>query len=68
MNVHVFRSFAALLIVERDPHALEDIRAILGHKSFDTAWRYYMRQNRLAAAARLGATIRDVRRDLVGRR
>ena len=68
MNTHAFRAFAALLIVERDPHALEDIRAILGHKSFDTAWRYYLRQNRMAAAARLSSTIRDARRDLSGGR
>ena len=67
MTTHAFRAFAAMLIVERDPHAFEDIRSILGHKSFDTAWRYYMRQNRLAAAARLGTTIRDAR-NFSGRR
>jgi len=68
MHVHAFRAFAALLIIEQDPHALEDIRAILGHKSFDTAWRFYMRHNRIAAGARLGKTISDARRDLLGRR
>ena len=68
MNTHAFRAFAALLIVERDPHALEDVRAILGHKSFDTAWRFYLRQNRIAAGARLGKTIRDARHDLSGAR
>lgn len=64
MNVHAFRAFAALLIVEQDPHALDDIRALLGHKSYETAWRFYMRHNRIAAGARLAETIDRHRRDL----
>ena len=64
MNVHAFRCFAALLIVEENPHALDDIRSLLGHASFETAWRYYIRQNRLAAAVRTNERIENERRKL----
>ena len=68
MHVHAFRALAAVFIVEATPHALDDIRALLGHKSFETAWRHYMRHNRLAAGARLSETIDQHRRDLLGGR
>ena len=68
MHVHAFRALAAVFIVEATPHALDDIRALLGHKSFETAWRHYMRHNRLAAGARLSETIEQHRRDLLGGR
>lgn len=68
MHVHAFRAFAALLVVEQTPHAFDDIRALLGHKNFETAWRFYMRHNRIAAGARLSETISRQRRDLAVQR
>lgn len=64
MNVHAFRCFAALLILEENPHALDDIRSVLGHASFETAWRYYIRHNRLAASVRTNERIENERRRL----
>lgn len=57
VNVHAFRAFAAMLILEDHPHALEDIRALLGHGHFDIAFRYYRRANRQGAAQRLSEAI-----------
>jgi hypothetical protein len=65
MHPHLFRSFAGALILSDNPHALDDLRAVLGHMGFETAIRHYRsastrgaaeRLNRLVAARR--ATIR----------
>lgn len=53
MTTHGFRSLAAELILRDDPHALDYVRAVLGHSSLTTSIRHYARVNRLAAAARL---------------
>lgn len=57
VNVHAFRAFAAALILEDNPHAIEDIRALLGHAYFDVALRHYRRTNRQGAAQRLSESI-----------
>ncbi len=57
VNVHAFRAFAAALILEDHPHAIEDIRALLGHAYFDVALRHYRRTNRQGAAQRLSEAI-----------
>ncbi|MFC7694901.1 hypothetical protein ACFQY5_40935 [Paeniroseomonas aquatica] len=57
VNVHAFRAFAAALILEDNPHAIEDIRALLGHASFEVALRHYRRTNRKGAGERLSEAI-----------
>jgi integrase len=57
VNVHAFRAFAAALILEDHPHAIEDIRTLLGHSYFDVALRHYRRTNRQGAAQRLSEAI-----------
>lgn len=57
LNVHAFRAFVAALILEDHPHAIEDIRALLGHAYFDVALRHYRRTNRQGAAQRLSEAI-----------
>ena len=42
--------------------AIDDVRAILGHRSFETALIYYRRHNQRAAAERLSATLAGQRR------
>lgn len=53
VNVQAFRAFAATWILEDNPHALEDVRALLGHGSCEIADRHYRRHNRAAAAERV---------------
>jgi integrase len=57
VNVHAFRAFAAALILADHPHAIEDVRALLGHSTFEMAFRHYRRTNRQAAAQRLDDAI-----------
>ena len=57
VNVHAFRAFAAALILEDHPHAIEDVRALLGHAHFDVALRHYRRANRKGASDRLSKGI-----------
>jgi integrase len=57
VTVHVFRSFVAALILADNPNALEDVRALLGHGSFEIALRHYRRTNRQGAAQRLSDAI-----------
>jgi integrase len=63
VNPHAFRCIAGALILEANPHALDDVRAILGHATFNTTLRYYLRFRTRAAATRLGQTISGLRRD-----
>ncbi|WPB83960.1 hypothetical protein [Sediminicoccus rosea] len=63
MTVQSFRCFAATVIMEMNPHAIEDVRLILGHAGFAMAERHYRRVNRHAAARRLSAGLRSLRRD-----
>ncbi len=62
MTVHSFRCFAATVIMEMNPHAIEDVRLILGHAGFAMAERHYRRVNRHAAARRLSVGLRNLRR------
>jgi integrase len=67
VTVHGFRSFVACLILENNPHAWDDVQAVLGHSSLVMAQRHYARINRLAAGARLSEGLERQRRRL-GRR
>jgi hypothetical protein len=62
LNPHAFRAFAGAIILEADPHAIDDVRAILGHRCFETAMIYYRRSSQRAAANRLSATLARERR------
>jgi len=53
VNPHAFRAFAGALILEANPHAIDDVRAVLGHSSFATAMVYYRRNSQKEAAGRL---------------
>jgi len=57
VNVHAFRAFAAAIILADHPHAVEDVRALLGHSTFEMAFRHYRRTNRQGAAQRLDDAI-----------
>ncbi len=57
MHPHAFRAFAAALILEADPHAIDDLRALLGHAGFETATKFYRRAKARDAAGRLAAGV-----------
>lgn len=61
VNPHAFRVIAGALILKRDPHAIDDVRAMLGHSTFNTAMKFYRRMNTWEAGRRLGQTIADQR-------
>ena len=63
MNVHLFRTFAGALILEDNPHAVEDLRLVLGHKGLEMALMYYARFNQGAAAKRLDAIVTGKRKE-----
>ena len=62
VNPHAFRAFAGSVILAANPHAIDDVRAILGHRSFETAMIYYRRHNQRAAAERLSTALAGQRR------
>jgi len=57
INPHAFRAIAGSMILEGNPHAIDDVRAILGHSTFATAMIYYRRNNQLDAAERLSESL-----------
>jgi integrase len=62
MTPHQFRAFAGALILERNPHAIEDLRIILGHSTTETAMIYYARWAPKEAVARFNAQLSAERR------
>jgi integrase len=62
VNPHAFRAFAATMILESNPAALDDVRATLGHSGFNTALKHYRRHETKSAAARLAQHLRLERR------
>jgi integrase len=62
ITAHDFRAIAAAIVLEDHPHALEDVRALLGHAGFEMALRHYRRTNRKGAAQRLSDAIAKRRR------
>lgn len=63
MNPHAFRAFCGSVILEANPHAIEDVRLILGHTTFDTTLRFYRAIAPDKAAQRLGKLITSRRRE-----
>jgi integrase len=62
INPHAFRAIAGSFILEANPHAIDDVRAMLGQSTFHTALIYYRRRNQHAAAGRLSETLARQRR------
>ena len=62
VNPHAFRCIVATLILEADPNAIDDVRAILGHSTFDTALKYYRGNETKSAAARHSQNLTQMRR------
>lgn len=62
MTVHQFRAFAGALILDENPHGLEDLRLVLGHSTLETALIYYKAWAPKDAAARFGRLITTKRR------
>jgi len=63
MNPHAFRAFCGSVILEANPHAIEDVRLLLGHTTFDTTLRFYRAIAPDQAAQRLGKLITHRRRE-----
>jgi integrase len=61
MNVHLFRSFVACMILEDNPAALEDVRLLLGHKSLSTTLAHYAFLRPAVVAARYDKVLRRAR-------
>ena len=57
MNPHLFRAFAGALILADNPHAIDDLRAVLGHMGFETAFRHYRALSARGAAERLNRLV-----------
>ncbi len=62
VNLHAFRAYAGSLVLSANPHAIDDVRAILGHSGFETAMIFYRRSNQQGAARRLSDEIAKRRR------
>ena len=62
MTTHDFRILVATIIIQENPHAIEDIRAVLGHAGYEIAARHYRRNNRLGAAKRLSDNINRIKK------
>jgi integrase len=62
MSTHQFRALAGALILGENPHAIEDLRLVLGHTTFDTSMRFYASWAPKGAVARLSKVITTERR------
>ncbi len=61
MNPHLFRAFAGALILAENPHAIDDLRAVLGHRGFETALIHYRAVSARGAAQRLNRLVEGKR-------
>ncbi len=57
MNVHLFRAYAAKVLLEENPEAIEDLRQLLGHTGLETSIAYYVHFRGKAVARRFNATV-----------
>lgn len=64
MHVHAFRAFVAMLVLEDNQNAREDLRLLLGHKTLVTADRYYAHIQPLLVAKRVTGLIDRARKGL----
>jgi integrase len=57
MHPHLFRHLAAFLILRRNPGEFETVRVLLGHRSIETAIRFYCAIEQAAAFARFDEVV-----------
>lgn len=62
MSTHQFRALAGAFILGANPHAIEDLRLVLGHTTFDTSMRFYASWAPKGAIARLTEVLTTERR------
>jgi integrase len=62
VNVHLFRSLVARLMLDHCPGALEDVRLLLGDKSMETVLAHYASREPGTAARRFAGVLRQTRR------
>jgi integrase len=62
MHVHLFRAYAAKVLLEDNPGALDDLRLLLGHKGLETTLTYYVHFRGKAAAERFQRIVFGKRR------
>jgi integrase len=58
VNVHLFRSFIACLMLKDPQCSLNDVRLLLGHKSFETTLKHYAYLDSKTLAGRQATAIR----------
>ena len=64
ISPHLFRHCAATSIAVEDPEHVRIVKAILGHASFHTSERYYIKAHGVAAGRRHQRSLADLRRSL----
>lgn len=52
MHPHLYRALAGKLILDENPGAIEEVRQLLGHRTFTTAMEYYISSQPQRAAER----------------
>lgn len=62
LHPHLYRALAGRLILDENPGAIEEIRQLLGHRTFTTAMEYYISAQPQRAAARHDSRISTLQR------
>jgi hypothetical protein len=62
LSPHLFRALAGKLILDENPGAIEEIRLLLGHTTFNTAMQYYISHQPQRAALRHDARMSTLQR------
>ncbi len=57
MNVHLFRGYAAKVLLEESPEATDDLRQLLGHTGLETTVAYYVHFRGKAIAKRFNKIV-----------
>jgi integrase len=68
MNPHLFRHFAAMIILERDPGAYDLVRRLLGHSELSTTVDAYSGMETLRATQWFGELVEESQREAPARR
>jgi len=63
MTVHMFRHHAAEMYLDEAPNGYETVRQLLGHRSSETAARFYVRRNQTKALRRYVDSVLKVRHE-----
>jgi integrase len=62
LNTHAFRCFAGAMILADNPHAIDDLREVLGHRGFETALVHYRAVASREASRRMNRIVSETRR------